>query len=114
MISIDIGDGVILLEAVDTDRDGRTVYGYTIRHDGLTPLYQARDIKSGCHGGTESEGLASLLSFLSAAVESRRYRESTGREGENESLFPPEVVDWACQWDSEIQCAAIELEEGDK
>jgi hypothetical protein len=111
-VKIAIGDATILLDAVDTDRDGRTVYGYSIRIDGVTPFYQARDLKSGCQGGTETEGLASLLSFLSAAVESRRYRESTGREGDNESLFPAEVVDWAYQHDMEIQCAAIELEGG--
>lgn len=112
MEKIEIGNATILLDAVDTDRDGRTVYGYSIRIGGVEPTYQARDLKSGCQGGTEREGLASLLSFLSAAAESRQYRERTGRGGDNEDLFPAEVVDWACQFSDEIAVASLELEGG--
>ena len=111
---IDIGNATILLDAVDTDRDGRTIYGYSIRIDGVEPTHQARDLRSGCQGGTEREGLASLLSFLSAAAESRQYRKRTGREGDNEDLFPAEIVDWACQYSDEIAVASLELEGGDQ
>lgn len=114
MEKIEIGNASILLDAVDTDRDGRTIYGYSIRIGGVEPTHQARDLRSGCQGGTEREGLASLLSFLSAAAESRRYRESTGQEGDNEDLFPAEIADWACQYSDEISVASIELEGGDQ
>lgn len=36
-----------------------------------------------------------LLSFLSAAGEAYRYRESFGRSSGNEDLFPPAVSAWA-------------------
>ena len=114
MRSVTIGNATILLDAVDTDRDGRTVFGYSIRIGGLSPTHQARDLKSGCQGGSEREGLASLLSFLAAAAESRQYRERTGRGGDNEDLFPAEVVDWACQFSDEIAMASIELEGGEE
>ena len=42
------------------------------------------------------EMLGTLLSFLSAALESRSYRERTGRAGENEDLFPADMLD-ACE-----------------
>jgi hypothetical protein len=56
-----------------------------------------------------------MLSFLGAAAESYRHRVFVRRLSEpmddsNESLFPSEVVEWAYQNDSEIQCAQMDLE----
>jgi hypothetical protein len=96
METVTIGGATILLDAVDTDRDGRTVYGYSIRLDGVNPTYQARDLKSGCQGGTEREGMESLVSFLSAAAESYRYRNGM-EEGSNTDLFPEEICQWAAE-----------------
>ena len=38
--------------------------------------------------------------------------DSPGREGENEDLFDPAVVDWASENGDEISTLAYELEEG--
>ena len=109
METMKIGGATILLDAVDTDRDGRTVYGYSIRLDGVNPTHQARDLKSGCQGGTEREGMESLLSFLGAAAESYRYHHGM-KEDSSTDLFPEEICEWAHQNADEISMAAYELE----
>lgn len=73
--------------------------------------HEIADLRSGCQGGSIQEGLASLLSFLGAAAESRRYRESTGQQGENKDLFPAAVVDWTCENLDEIDPLSYDLEE---
>lgn len=57
------------------------------------------------------EMLATLLTFLGAAAESYSYRQRTGRNGENEDLFPAPVVEWAYQNSDELSMLAMELEE---
>ena len=111
--TVTIGGALILVDDVGTDRDGRTIYGYSIRLDGLNPTHQGRDLKSGCQGGTERDGLASLLSFLTAAAEAYGYTMRTGRESDNGDLFPPKIMEWAYLNDSEISLAAYEMESGD-
>jgi hypothetical protein len=92
------------------DREGRTVFTYTLQGAGIN--YTASDLKSGCgRGGREDrDGMESLLSFLGAAAESYRYTMRTGRESENGDLFPKEIMEWAYQNDGEINMAAYELE----
>lgn len=109
METMTIGGATILLDAVDTDRDGRTVFGFSIRLDGVNPTYQSRDLKSGCQGGTEREGMQSLLSFLGAAAESYRYHDGM-REDSNTDLFPKEICRWAAEFSDEISVAAYDLE----
>lgn len=93
-----------------TDRDGRDIYeAYLDLPDGTE--HEIADLKSGCQGGSVQEGMRALLSFLAAAAESRRYRESTGREGENEDLFSTAVVDWASENSDEISMLSCEIEE---
>lgn len=71
------------------------------------------DLQSGCNGaGADLQsGLATLLSFLGAAAESYAYRQRTGHPGENEDLFPPHIVAWACQNSDELSTLASELDE---
>ena len=52
--------------------------------------------------------LASLLCFLSAFAESWRY---AGAKGENASLFPVELAEWAMQNADELGMLQLELEE---
>lgn len=52
----------------------------------------------------------SILAFLGAAAESYVYRMRTGREGENEALFPSNVVEWAYQNSDEIDMLRFEIE----
>lgn len=47
-----------------------------------------------------------LLSFMSAAAESFRYR---GMDGENAGLFPAEVTEALAQVSSELECVWFEI-----
>lgn len=47
-----------------------------------------------------------LLSFMSAAAESFRYR---GMDGENSDLFPAEVTEALAQVSSELECVWFEI-----
>jgi hypothetical protein len=103
------GDSEISIEFAGETKSGRIRYRYWIDAPGFE--YSACDITSGVGGGSLQDGLKALLDFLSAAMESREYRESTGRKCENEDLFPPEVVDWACQNSGEIEFLQLCLSE---
>ena len=58
------------------------------------------------------EMLGTLLAFLSAALESRSYRERTGRAGENEDLFPADMLDACGSYSDTLDAARFEIEEG--
>jgi hypothetical protein len=110
-----IGDGWVQLEMTGRLDYGRNLFKWTIDIDGKKGPddggWSGEDLK-GPHG--LQEGFASLLVFLDAAQESYRYRISTGRTGENEDLFPPEVVEWAYQNSDEIGLLSCELSETDE
>jgi hypothetical protein len=124
-----IGGAEITVTDVGNDMEGRTVWEYAIRFpnglsysvpdgDGgfdaeqLDPgyTYTARDLKSGCQGGSERDGMESLLSFLGAAAESYRYHHGMA-EDSNTDLFPEHICEWAYQHDGEISMAALDMEE---
>jgi hypothetical protein len=128
MEKLTIGGAEITITDVGNDMEGRTVYEYAIRFpnglsysvpdgDGgfdaeqLEPgyTYTARDLKSGCQGGTECDGMTSLLSFLGAAAESYRYHHGM-KEDSNTDLFPEHICEWAAQNSDEISMAAYEYE----
>ena len=61
------------------------------------------------------DGFSAILSFLGACVESRRYARGRGEdemEGENSSLFPAFVGEWAEQNSDEIGMLDYEITEG--
>jgi hypothetical protein len=109
MPGVQVGDGFISLECTGAN-DGFVVYSCFIDAPGFE--HEVTDLRSGYGRGSVAKGLASLLSFLEAAIESRQYRERTGRGGENEDLFPAHVLDWACGHADEITMLQYELEEG--
>jgi len=93
-----------------TTRDGRALYECWIDlPDGSE--HEITDLHSGCQGGSVQEGMAALLSFLSAAAESRQYRERNDRPGENEDLFSVAIVDWASENSDELGMLSCELDE---
>ncbi len=96
--------------------DGRARYDCYIdfdeKPDGGKKEYHDRNLKFGVGGGSIKNGFASFLCFLGAAAESRSYRERTGRQGENEDIFPAWVVEWAQQHSDEISMLQFEIEEG--
>ena len=91
-----IGGGWLHLKGIVPGEERRQRAVFIIEDTAAGLEYTDDAMQSGC-GGFISRVAAfeGFLSFLMAAVESRQYRESTGREGENESLFPAHVVDWA-------------------
>ena len=107
-----IGDTFISLGYGSRSADNRMVYAVWIDLPDGTE-HAIADLRSGCGGGSIQDGLANLLGFLGAAAESRQYRERTGREGENEHLFAPAIVEWASENSDEISMLACELEEGE-
>ena len=112
MPALQIGGAWVSLDLSGlTTSSGRDIYEcYIDLPDGSE--HEITDLRSGCQGGSVIEGFGALLSFLGAAAESRRYRESTGREGENEEdLFPPAIVTWATEHDDEISMLSCEIEE---
>jgi hypothetical protein len=104
-----VADGTISLEFTGTSHDGRDEY--TMHVDIPAGEFSERGLRSGCDGASLQAMFASALAFLSAAAESYSYRTRTGHEGENESLFPAPVVEWAHQNSDEISMLACELEE---
>src|SRR5262249_32120754 len=92
MAGITVGGGYLSIGYSHVNSQGRIVYDVWIDlPDGQE--FHVTDPKSGCGGGDLQGGMESLLSFLSAAAESYAFRLRTGREGENEDLFEPAVVE---------------------
>lgn len=66
--------------------------------------YICDDLSSGCGGfGGYVSIFESFFAFLEAAVGSYEFEQRTGRKGENTDLFPPHVVEWACDNKSDIE-----------
>jgi hypothetical protein len=124
--TLTIGDVTITVSGHDRDWDGRTCYevsiafpeGYSYADNhGETQfidrgyIYRTNDLRSGCQGGSERDGMESLLGFLGAAAESYGYTMRTGRKSDNADLFPAFITQWAYQHADEISMAAYEMEE---
>lgn len=110
MAGVRIGDAFISIGWSNRPYNrGRARYQYHI--DGPGWEHSADDLQSGCGGGDLMEGMASLLSFLDACAESRRYSRHSGSPGENSDLFPENVGEWAEQNSDGIAIAKLEIEE---
>lgn len=109
--AVRIGDATVQLEfSSRPGREGRARYRWTIDFDN-GETFSDDDLQSGCGGGTIAEGFSSLLSFLSACGESHRYREATGRGGDNADLFPAPVAQWAAENEDDLALLSCELDE---
>lgn len=94
----------------------RLRYKYTIGNSKW--CHEADDLQSGCNEvvgpASLQRGMATLLSFLTACAESRRYatrRYGDPMNGENSNLFPPHVGEWAEQHSDELAMLEYELNE---
>lgn len=105
-----VGDGFISLE-YDGQAGSRTRYRY--HFDIPAGSFSDNELKSGACGGDLQAGFESLLSFLSAAVESYRYRKLTWTDDpdDNMHLFPREVVEWAYENSTDIQMYELDISE---
>ncbi len=91
-------------------RDGRDIYTAWIDLPDGTE-HEITDLRSGCQGGSIRDGMACLLSFLSAAGESHNYARRSGRSGDNADLFEPAIVEWAAMNTDELSMLEPEIEE---
>lgn len=104
---IKVGDTTISI-AYASASGHRMRYAYHI--DNPEWEHSAEDLSSGCNHSLQS-GLASLLSFLTAAAEAYAYTLRTGRESDNADLFPPHVTEWAYQNSDELSMLQCELQD---
>jgi hypothetical protein len=106
-VAAEIGGAVITVSYSERLGDnGRDRYAWSIQlADGRR--FENDDLQSGCGGGNLVQGMASLLSFLSAFAESWHY---SGSEGENADLFPEELAPWAIENSDEFSIAEEAME----
>lgn len=103
--AVKVGEETLSIDFAGDGGDRRVRYRvYVDFADGTE--FVDESLRSGVGGGTLRDGMSSYLAFLGAAAES--YRSGTG---ENADLFPPRVVEWAHQHDSEIEMVRFEIEE---
>lgn len=100
--AVQLGD-VFISITFEGQAASRAVYRYYI--DGPQFEHTSNDLKYGVGGGTLQDGMASLLSFLSACGTSFRTH------GENADLFPPKIGEWCYQNCDELAMLQLEIEE---
>lgn len=109
--AIKIDDCTISMHYDDKQLDGRDVFRYYLDFPDESLDYSANDIKSGCQGCSLQSAFATLLSFMSTCGEAMQYVMRTGRETENDDLFPPHIALWCEQHTDELSMLSMELEE---
>ena len=110
--AIKIADCTISVDCVGASPDNRLVFRCYFDRPGKRTFIDD-NLRSGCAARYDSAKIrttfASLISFLSAAVESRQYRERTGRTGENENLFPGFVVRFFDEHSAELDSLSCDF-----
>ncbi|MBT9176520.1 MAG: hypothetical protein DDT20_00839 [Firmicutes bacterium] len=110
MAGAQIGESFLSIEIERYNAEGRACYAVFLDlPDGTEHVIT--NLRSGCGGGSEKEGLVSLLSFLLAAVEGRKYQEGTGRVSETAGLFMPAVLQWAIDHKYFLEALQYDLED---
>lgn len=115
MAAIKLDDGSTLHIGHDGYSFGRVRYEWIIDNSDGKEIARSEGNGGHIYSGVGSdvdykEAMGSLLSFLTAAVESYQY---AGWEGENANLFSRPVVEWACENSSELEYAHFEFTESD-
>lgn len=101
-----VGGGCLTLDPLGCEND-RIVWRWTVILPNGRSFSEA-DLKTSPMHTDDAEGtrqaFSSLLTFLGACAESYP-------DGENASLFPPEVAEWAQEHSDEIAVLACKIEE---
>ena len=98
--ALKVGEGTLTLVSASMDTETASVLGISLQFGFYldTPEFEYFDdnLQPGCGGCTLVGAFETFLNFLEAAIESYDYElRYPGREGENTSLFPRHVVEWA-------------------
>lgn len=89
--------------------DNRASFAWSIADAHGQPLGMGHDLNSGVSQNPSArEMMPSLLGFLGACAESRKYGSP---ESENWNLFADPIAEWAAQNSDELVLAELELEE---
>ena len=122
--AIKIGTATVSIKSTGHDGDGRVywlIYIYVPGHkkDETDNEWIVDGIKSGILQRNDAlqEGMTAFLSFLSAALESRKYHKTHHHNGSIldtiESQFDPEILNWAEEFSDEISELQYTLEENE-
>ena len=118
--AVKIADCTISLEFHDYSADNRctlsTHYDRTGKNS-FTEIALYTGVGEEWNDETVRKSFCALLGFLSAAVESREYRERQGKPRDDsddttENLFPPFIVKYFSDHSSELESVSIELNPG--
>lgn len=98
--ALKLGDGFLSLVSASWDTETASVLGTRMQFGFYldTPEFEYFDdnLQSGCGGYGLVEAFENFLGFMEAAIESYDYElRYPGRGGENTTLFPRHVVEWA-------------------
>lgn len=112
---IAIGGGYLTITYANRPgREGRVRYRWEVIFPNGSDMSDD-DLQSGCQGGNLTSGFCSLLSFVTAAIESREYREHKGiaeiDPDTNENAFPAKVLDFLAPFNDELTMVQCEIEE---
>jgi len=113
-----IADCMFSLEFHDYSADNRCTLATHYDRPGkksFTEIALSTGVGEEWNDETVRKSFCALLGFLSAAVESREYRERQGKPRDDsndttENLFPPFIVRFFAEHTSELEQLSIELE----
>jgi hypothetical protein len=116
--AVKIADCTISLEFHDYSADNRCTLATHYDRPGrksFTEIALSTGVGEEWNDETVRKSFCALLGFLSAAVESRGYRERQGKPRDDsadttENLFPPFIVRFFAKHASELESLSIELE----
>ena len=115
--AVKIADCTISLEFHDYSADNRCTLATHYDRPGkksYTEIALSTGVGEEWNDETVRKSFCALLGFLSAAVESREYRERQGKRRNvsadtAETLFPPFIVRYFSEHSSELESVSIEL-----
>jgi hypothetical protein len=116
--AVKIADCTISLEFHDYSADNRCTLATHYDRPGkksFTEIALSTGAGEEWNDETVRKSFCALLGFLSAAVESREYRERQGKPRDDsadttENLFPPFIVRFFAEHTSELESVSIDLE----